>query len=217
MGTRICERLKYKIMNKIMNLIILSEGGEAKSLTLRKHKKKYDKVDVGLYSYGSCFSDGFNIGGVVQIGRYCSFGPNVRYIGANHPIRNASMSPFFYNRNFGGFEVRDVIRHDIKIGNDVWVGNNVTILSSVEFIGNGAVIGAGAVVSKNVPPYAIVTGVPATIQRYRFDSDIIESLEISQWWNLTPEEIMKFYEYIDCPKEFARCIIQARREFCNGK
>ena len=46
-----------------MNLIILSEGGEAKSLTLRKHKKKYDKVDVGLYSYGSCFSDGFNIGG----------------------------------------------------------------------------------------------------------------------------------------------------------
>ena len=68
------------------------------------------------------------------------------------------------------------------IGNDVWVGYGATILRGVN-IGNGAIIGAGAVVTKDVPPYAVVAGVPAKIIRFRFDDNKIDSLQKSNWWD----------------------------------
>lgn len=74
------------------------------------------------------------------------------------------------------------------IGNDVWIGENVTIKDGVR-IGNGAVIGTAAVVTKDVPPYAIVAGVPAKIVKYRFDPEKIELLQEIQWWDWTPEKI----------------------------
>jgi acetyltransferase-like isoleucine patch superfamily enzyme len=69
-----------------------------------------------------------------------------------------------------------------KIGNDVWIGRGATILSGVE-VGHGSIIGAGAVVTKNVPNYAIVGGVPAKIIRYRFDAESIRNLTDLCWWN----------------------------------
>ena len=69
------------------------------------------------------------------------------------------------------------------IGNDVWMGHNVNVLSGVN-IGDGAVIAAGAVVTRDVPPYAIVAGVPATVKRYRFSESVIERLLRSKWWDL---------------------------------
>jgi serine acetyltransferase len=71
----------------------------------------------------------------------------------------------------------------VTIGNDVWTGHNVNIMSGVN-VGDGAVIAAGAVVTKDVPPYAIVAGVPATIKRYRFSDKIVERLLRSKWWEL---------------------------------
>lgn len=80
-------------------------------------------------------------------------------------------------------------KNTVVIGNDVWIGSHVLINGDVK-VGNGAVIGAGAVVVKDVPPYAVVGGVPARVIRYRFTEDIISQLERLQWWNL-PEEVLK--------------------------
>jgi len=77
----------------------------------------------------------------------------------------------------------------IKIGNDVWIGYNSIILPKVSIIADGAVIGAGAVVHEDIPPYAVVTGCPARIVRYRFPQEIIEKLLASKWWEKDIEEI----------------------------
>ena len=77
----------------------------------------------------------------------------------------------------------------MNIGNDVWIGANAMILGGIT-IGDGAIIGAGAVVTKDIPPYAIVGGIPARIIRYRFPNDVINALLSSQWWNLS-ENILK--------------------------
>lgn len=75
-----------------------------------------------------------------------------------------------------------------KIGNDVWIGANAVIQSGVT-IGDGAIIGSGAIVTKNVPPYAIVAGVPAKLLRYRFNKTQIKDLLKLQWWNLPFDKI----------------------------
>ncbi|PJG83509.1 CatB-related O-acetyltransferase [Caviibacterium pharyngocola] len=200
---------KIPILGKFfLHYLSNKQGGEKTSVILRKFIKSEYNVDIELYTYGGCFSNKFNIGGTVKIGRYCSIGPDVCYLGANHPMERAVMSAYFYNKNFSGFDVRDVERKELIIGNDVWIGRNATILSSCSVIGNGAVIGAGAVVTKDVPPYAIVIGIPAKILRYRFNQGIIDNLEKSQWWKFTPEELMEFYSDIDEPELWSQKLLQ---------
>lgn len=114
------------------------------------------------------------------------------------------MTPYFYNKKFSGLPVKDVNRNHLNIGNDVWISSGVTLTCGCHKIGNGAVVGAGAVVTKDIPPYAIVGGVPAKIIRYRFDADTIQLLEDSKWFDLTPKELMEFYGFIDDPKEFSK-------------
>ena len=89
------------IQNHIQRYIVKKEGGEKTSHYIRKIALKRN-VSVGMHSYGGCFKEDFNIGGSVVVGRYCSFGPNVHYFGANHPISFASMSPYFYQKTWGG-------------------------------------------------------------------------------------------------------------------
>lgn len=182
-----------------------AEGGSQVSETLREYTRTRFKVDIGLYSYGGCFDPQFNTGGSVKIGRYCSFASNIRYFGGNHPMHYTSMSPYFYNKSFG-YAVKDIDREALMVGHDVWCGYGVIITSHCKRIGNGVVIAAGAIVTKDVPAYAIVAGNPATILRYRFDSETIECIEQSKWWDRTPTECMKLYQYIDDPKEFCRRI-----------
>lgn len=192
-----------RIGQVIKQIVVSIEGGAKASISLRKYTSKKQKVEVGLFSYGSCFSREFNTGGTVEIGKYCSFGPNVRYFGANHPIEKAVMSPFYYNKKFGGFDVQDVVRNHLCIGNDVWIGANVIILPNCHTIGNGAVIGAGTIVTRDVPAYGIVVGNPGHLIKYRFNEDTIKSLEESEWWNYSPRELFRFYNTMKKPKKFA--------------
>lgn len=194
----------------ILKLVARLQGGEKTSTVLRRYFSRKYKVNTGLYTYGSCFSSRFNIGGSVTIGKYCSFGDDVCYLGANHPIKHAVMSAYFYNRSFAHLEVNDVKRENLVVGNDVWIGKGAIIVSSCHSIGNGAVIAAGAVVTKDVPAYAIVAGVPARIIKYRFSEDVIKELEKSQWWNFSPEQLMIFYNNIDNPMVWARNIQNIR-------
>ena len=206
--------MKDKLVNlpiigkKFLDIFTKSEGGQKTSLTLRHYVLNKYSVEVGMYSYGCCFTPRFNTGGKVVIGNYCSFSTDVCYFGADHPMDHAVMSAYFYNKRFSGLEVKDVPRHTLVVGNDVWVGHGVTIVSSCNSIGNGAVIAAGAVVTKNVPAYAIVAGVPAKVIRYRFTEEIIELIEKSKWWEKKPDQLMNYYEWIETPKEWAEAIIQ---------
>ena len=81
------------------------------------------------------------------------------------------------------------------IGNDVWIGYEAVIMAGVH-IGNGAIIAARAVVTKDVPPYTIVGGVPARPIRKRFEEETIRKLETLQWWDWSAEKIQKCLPYI---------------------
>ncbi len=129
-----------------------------------------------------------------SIGSYCSIANDV-FIGLGlHPSELFSTSPLFY-RVTNTFKYR-LIENDIdfveyqpiEIGSDVWIGARATILDGVK-VGHGAIIATNAVVTKDVPPYAIVGGVPAKIIRYRFTAEKIEKLLSTQWWTWSLDDI----------------------------
>lgn len=187
------------------------EGGQMVSPIARERTLEEHHVDVGMYTYGGCFEDGFNFGGSgVKVGRYCSIARHVTYYGASHPVEHAVMSPYFYNKAFSGFDVEDVERGTLEIGNDVWIGDHVLIMPGCKCIGNGSVLGGGCIVTHSVEPYAIVAGSPARPIRRRFDDETIAALEASAWWELTPQELMEFYALMDRPLEFAQTVIEAK-------
>jgi virginiamycin A acetyltransferase len=174
--------------NLILRLVTKLEGGEMRSLTLRKIFTHYHNIEVGLYSYGGCFDPG-RITAFTKIGRYCSFAEGVCIFNRNHPVKFKSMHPFFFNTALGYVRKEIVQFRELIIGNDVWIGRNALILPSVKRIGDGAVIGAGAVVTKDVPNYAIVAGNPAKIIRYRFSESVRLKIEESRWWDKDIDEL----------------------------
>ena len=130
------------------------------------------------------------------IGKFCSIACGAKFLftSANHKQKSLSTYPFPIFFEEWGLDVRDITdawdnRGGISIGNDVWIGYEAVILSGVT-VGDGAVIGARAVVTRDVPPYTIVGGVPAKPIRRRFSEDTVSALEKIRWWDW-PEERIK--------------------------
>lgn len=131
-------------------------------------------VSVGNYTYGPLTVLANTRQAKLRIGHFCSIGGDVLFVlSSDHPTDHISTYPFKVKVN--GEEAEATTKGDITIDDDVWIGQRVIILSGVH-IGQGAVVAAGAVVTKDVPPYAIVGGVPAGVIRYRFNQNIIEKL-----------------------------------------
>ena len=124
--------------------------------------------------------------GNVDIGRYCSIAYGVNIGMFEHPVEWLSTSTRQYLSGHVHGARTVSIRHfeanpRTIIGNDVWIGTGATLIDGVT-IGDGAIIAAGAVVTKDVPPYAIVGGVPAKLIKYRFDENTISKLLDLKWW-----------------------------------
>ena len=133
----------------------------------------------------------------LEIGKFCSIACGAKFLftSANHTMRSLSTYPFPIFFEEWGLDVKDIRsawdnRGDIIIGSDVWIGYEAVILSGVT-IGNGAIIGARAVVTKDVPPYTIVGGVPAKPIRRRFDEETAARIEKLGWWNWSADKIAK--------------------------
>lgn len=147
-------------------------------------------VMVGNYSYGQINVKKFGASShMLIIKNYCSIANDVLFlIDGDHRMNAISSFPF-KQILFGDFG-ESASKGDIIVDDDVWIGYGATIMSGVH-IGQGAVVAAGAVVTKDVPPYAIVGGVPAKVIKYRFESEIIEELLKVDYSKLTKEEIEK--------------------------
>ncbi len=156
----------------------------------------------GHLGYGSEIGDGCFLS--ADIGKFSSIGSRCKFTNAMHPYKYpyVTTSSLFYSINgyksptgksfakkqtFEEFKYYDMERKIVnKIGSDVWIGLDVNLIGGVE-IGDGAVVLSRAVVTKDVPPYAIVGGIPAKVIGYRYDEETISFLQKIQWWNNSEE------------------------------
>lgn len=136
------------------------------------------------------------------IGKFCSIACGTKFLFncANHTLKSLSTYtfPLFYEE--WELEKSNITtawdnKGDIVIGNDVWIGYEAVIMAGIH-IGDGAIIAAHAIVTKDVPPYTIVGGIPAREIRKRFDAEVVQQLLKLKWWDWSADKIRQYLPYI---------------------
>lgn len=194
------------------NLLSYFKSEQIAELNAMKEKMEKENefhTDIGRYSYGPICQ---NHSLIERIGSFCSFAYGVEAV-VNHEKRFITTHPIIYQgQNLEGVETDFKAYRDMpyyfegiqphkevlkakrsRIGNDVWLGHNVIITNGAD-IGNGVIAGAGAVITKDVPDYAVVVGVPAKIIKYRYTPDEIVALNKIAWWDWSDEEIRERFD-----------------------
>ena len=167
--------------------------------------------EIGRYTY---IGERSNLQNCL-IGAFCSIARDVAVEAYTHPTRGfVSTSPVFFStlKQCGKSFVSEnrftehlsIEGYNAIIGNDVWIGSQALIIGGVK-IGDGAIIAAGSVVTKDVPPFAIVGGVPAKVIRYRFNDDEIKKILKIQWWNKSEEWLLKNKDFFSSIDVFLKC------------
>jgi len=171
-------------LKKLRKKVILAENSDP-----GKHTRWGYNCHLGEFSYirgGEVYPNTY-------IGKYCSISTNVTLGALQHSLTRLTTAARFLGyakkiRSEIETSQKKASKYETIIEHDVWIGVNAVIMSGLK-INVGAVIGAGAVVTRDVPPYAIVGGVPAKIIRYRFDEETIQQLIELNWWNIAPQKI----------------------------
>lgn len=151
-----------------------------KTAVIQKNVTLHCYIKTGKYTQinsGCCIYDD------VEIGNYCNIAVYSLIGGDEHPLSTLSQYPFKGVQRVFSENHR---KKKTVIGSDVWIGANALVKRGVT-VGVGAIIGAGSVVTKDVPPFAVVAGVPAKIIKYRFDEDTREKILKSKWWEKDKE------------------------------
>lgn len=143
------------------------------------------------YAYTSRDCDIYN----ADVGKFCNIAASVRINPTNHPMWRASLHHFTYrsrSHHLGAEDDAEIFAwrrdHRVTIGPDVWIGHGAILMPGIS-VGLGAVIGAGAVVTRDVPAYTIVAGVPAKPIRRRFDETLEAALRRIAWWDWPKERL----------------------------
>ena len=159
-------------------------------------------VELNDYTYVSKHTEIMN----AKIGKFCSIGEQCKIGLGMHPSNFISTHPIFYS-TLQQAQITFVKENNsdeykmINIENDVWIGTRVMIMDGVS-IKNGAIIAAGSIVTKDIPAYAIVAGIPATIIRYRFTKEECQKLENFKWWDKDIEWLKNNQDEICNPEIF---------------
>ena len=183
----ILSSLKYRI--KLYRARIKWKNLNMHNYTSLKSLTNIDLIKVGVKTYGELNVNSSNNISKLYIGNFCSIASEVLFLlNSEHPLNHISTYPFKVKVLSESSE--SLSKGDIVVDDDVWIGCNSTIMSGVH-IGQGAVIAAGSVVTKDVPPYAIVGGVPAKLIKYRFSNDIINYLMRMDYSSLSEDLVMR--------------------------